>query len=205
MLNLIKKDLILQKTFLPAYLLFLVTYLWAGMDVAYVIIICSAVFVINTYQSDDKDNANILVNSLPYTRKEIISSKYVGTLLFTIVIIPFCLVGKYFILDSMEFQLSLESYILGFLAVMLITAFYIPFFVAFKVKILVPVFIFLSIGVIYLMRNTPYLLNKYANGVLTFLKEISDLKIFLLFAVIAVGCYGVSWILSIRIYQNKAL
>ncbi len=82
MLNLIKKDLILQKTFLPAYLLFLVTYLWAGMDVAYVIIICSAVFVINTYQSDDKDNANILVNSLPYTRKEIISSKYVGTLLF---------------------------------------------------------------------------------------------------------------------------
>ncbi|MCU5170188.1 ABC-2 transporter permease, partial [Bacillus paranthracis] len=52
---------------------------------------------------------------------------------------------------------------------------------------------------------TPYLLNKYANGVLTFLKEISDLKIFLLFAVIAVGCYGVSWILSIRIYQNKAL
>ncbi|HHL3304588.1 TPA: ABC-2 transporter permease, partial [Bacillus cereus] len=23
--------------------------------------------------------------------------------------------------------------------------------------------------------------------------------------VIAVGCYGVSWILSIRIYQNKAL
>ncbi|MDV5068761.1 ABC-2 transporter permease [Bacillus sp. W1] len=205
MLNLIKKDLILQKTFLPAYLLFLVTYLWAGMDVAYVIIICSAVFVINTYQSDDKDNANILVNSLPYTRKEIISSKYVGTLLFTIVIIPFCLVGKYFILDSMEFQLSLESYILGFLAVMLITAFYIPFFVAFKVKTLVPAFIFLSIGVIYLMRNTPYLLNKYANGVLTFLKEISDLKLFLLFAVIAVGCYGVSWILSIRIYQNKAL
>ncbi|SCN05406.1 Protein of unknown function [Bacillus wiedmannii] len=71
MLNLIKKDLILQKTFLPAYLLFLVTYLWAGMDVAYVIIICSAVFVINTYQSDDKDNANILVNSLPYTRKKL--------------------------------------------------------------------------------------------------------------------------------------
>ncbi|CAM3874352.1 MULTISPECIES: ABC-2 transporter permease [Bacillus cereus group] len=205
MLNLIKKDLILQKNFLPAYLLFLVTYLWAGMDVAYVIIICSAVFVINTYQSDDKDNANILVNSLPYTRKEIISSKYVGTLFFTIVIIPFCLVGKYFILDSMEFQLSLESYILGFLAVMLITAFYIPFFVTFKVKTLVPVFIFLSIGVIYLMRNTPYLLNKYANGVLTFLKEISDLKLFLIFAVIAVGCYGVSWILSIRIYQNKAL
>ncbi|WP_448163949.1 ABC-2 transporter permease [Bacillus thuringiensis] len=205
MLNLIKKDLILQKTFLPAYLLFLVTYLWAGMDVAYVIIICSAVFVINTYQSDDKDNANILVNSLPYTRKEIISSKYVGTLFFTIVIIPFCLVGKYFILDSMEFQLSLESYILGFLAVMLITAFYIPFFVVFKVKTLVPVFIFLSIGVIYLMRNTPYLLNKYANGVLTFLKEISNLKLFLIFAVIAVGCYGVSWILSIRIYQNKAL
>ncbi|KXI92957.1 hypothetical protein ACS47_04415 [Bacillus cereus] len=58
---------------------------------------------------------------------------------------------------------------------------------------------------IYLIKNTPYLLNKYANGVLTFLKEISDLKIFLLFAVIAVGCYGVSWILSIRIYQNKAL
>ncbi len=141
------------------------------MDVAYVIIICSAVFVINTYQSDDKDNANILVNSLPYTRKEIISSKYVGTLLFTIVIIPFCLVGKYFILDSMEFQLSIESYILGFLAVMLITAFYIPFFVAFKVKTLVPVFIFLSIGVIYLMKNTPYLLNKYANGVLTFFKR----------------------------------
>ncbi|CKG30938.1 Uncharacterised protein [Streptococcus pneumoniae] len=74
-----------------------------------------------------------------------------------------------------------------------------------KVKTLVPVFIFLSIGVIYLMKNTPYLLNKYANGVLTFLKEISDLKLFLLFAVIAVGCYGVSWILSIRIYQNKAL
>ena len=159
------------------------------MDVAYVIIICSAVFVINTYQSDDKDNANILVNSLPYTRKEIISSKYVGTLLFTIVIIPFCLVGKYFILDSMEFQLSIESYILGF-GSHADNSILHPIFVAFKVKTLVPVFIFLSIGVIYLMRNTPYLLNKYANGVLTFLKEISDLKLFLLFAVIAVGAMG---------------
>ncbi|PFC56290.1 permease, partial [Bacillus thuringiensis] len=163
MLNLIKKDLILQKAFLPAYLLFLVAYLWAGMDVAYVLIICSAVFVINTHQSDAKDNANILVNSLPYTRKEIISSRYIGTLLFTIVTIPFCLVGKYFIVDGMKIQASLESFILGFLAVMLITAFYIPFFVAFKVQTLVPVFIFLSIGVIYLIRNTAYLLNKYAN------------------------------------------
>ncbi|MCP1399071.1 MULTISPECIES: ABC-2 transporter permease [Bacillus cereus group] len=204
MLNLIKKDLILQKAFLPAYLLFLVAYLWAGMDVAYVLIICSAVFVINTHQSDAKDNANILVNSLPYTRKEIISSRYIGTLLFTIVTIPFCLVGKYFIVDGMKIQASLESFILGFLAVMLITAFYIPFFVAFKVQTLVPVFIFLSIGVIYLIRNTAYLLNKYANDVLNFFKEISDLKLFFVISVIAVGCYGVSWILSIRIYQNKA-
>ncbi|WP_338752676.1 ABC-2 transporter permease [Bacillus sp. FJAT-52991] len=204
MLNLIKKDLILQKTFLPFYLLFLVSYLWAGMDVAYVIFICSAVFVINSHQYDDKDNANILLNSLPYTRKEIISSKYIGTLLFTIVIIPFCLIGEYFIVDGMKFQFSLESLMLGFLAVMLIAAFYIPFLVKFKAQKLVPVFVFLSIGIIFLIKNTPYLLNKYAIDVVTFFKETSDLKLFSILAVIAVSCYGLSWILSIRIYKNRA-
>lgn len=205
MLNLIKKDLILQKTTLPAYLLFLISYLWVGMDVAYVIIICSAVFVIVSHQSDAKDNANILINSLPYSRKEIISSKYIGTLLFTLVIMPFCLVGKYFITDGMKFQIPLESFVLSFLAVMLIAAFYIPFFVAFKVQTLVPIFIFLSIGVVFLLRKTPYLFNKYAKDVVTFLNETSDLKLFLILTAIAVGCYAVSWVLSIRIYQNKAL
>lgn len=137
------------------------------MDVAYVIIICSAVFVINTYQSDDKDNANILVNSLPYTRKEIISSKYVE-LYFYNSNHPILFSWKIFHFRQhgiSTFHRKLYTRLLGSHADNSILH---PIFVAFKVKTLVPVFIFLSIGVIYLMRNTPYLLNKYANGVLTF-------------------------------------
>jgi ABC-2 type transport system permease protein len=36
---------------------------------------------------DEKTSIHILLNSLPYTRKEIVSSKYIGACVFTFVIV----------------------------------------------------------------------------------------------------------------------
>ncbi|MGE8207042.1 ABC-2 transporter permease [Heyndrickxia sp. NPDC080065] len=147
---------------------------------------------------------NVLGWVLPYTRKEIVSSKYIETLLITIAVTPFCLVGNYFIVDSMKFQFSLKNLVITFGVVMMVAAFYLPFFYKFKAQYLLFVSILLSTGIMFLMRNIPYILNKYDNDFFVFLKGISELQLYGILAVIAVSFYGLSWMLSIRIYKNKA-
>ena len=204
MLNIIKKDFILQKRYTPLYLLTLILFLWVGWGLEYVIGLMSIMFLVNSHYYDEKDNSNILINSLPYTRKEIVSSKYIVTLLFTVIITPFCIVGSYFINDGMVFQFSLKSLVLSYIVVLIFAALYLPFFYKFKAQYLFFVFIAVSFGIMLLLKNIPYILNKYANDFFIFLTGISDLGIYGTLVVIAVSFYGLSWMLSINIYKNKA-
>lgn len=78
MFNLIKKDLILQKNLLLVYLLVLVLLLSSGFHFGFIVVLLSSLFLFNSQYYDDKEKSHVLLNSLPYTRKEIVSSKYVG-------------------------------------------------------------------------------------------------------------------------------
>ncbi|HJF31761.1 MAG TPA: ABC-2 transporter permease, partial [Sporosarcina psychrophila] len=82
MFNLIRKDILLQKTTLLILLPLLVVFLFMENSYVWIGIIFSISIVMNAYSVDEKSASHILLNSLPYTRKEIVSSKYIGTFIF---------------------------------------------------------------------------------------------------------------------------
>ena len=48
----------------------------------------------NAYATDEKSSIHMLLNSLPYTRKEIVSSKYIGAIIFTGMVVFTIFIGN---------------------------------------------------------------------------------------------------------------
>src|SRR5699024_11880079 len=82
MINLIRRDLIIQKWqllfFIPSILVFALTY----MPAILIIIVASIFIPFNTLYYDERAETNILLISLPYTRKEIIASRFLGVIVY---------------------------------------------------------------------------------------------------------------------------
>lgn len=83
MFNLILKDIILQKKTLAASFLVLCVYLMLDISPIWVGVVFSIVISMYAFSIDEKSSIHMLLNSLPYTRKEIVSSKYIVVVLFT--------------------------------------------------------------------------------------------------------------------------
>ncbi|MEC1446936.1 ABC-2 transporter permease [Bacillus haynesii] len=83
MFNLIRKDIVLQKKTLAVLFLGLCVYLTLDVSPIWVGIAFSIAIFMNAISIDEKSSIHMLLNSLPYTRKEIVSSKYIVVVLFT--------------------------------------------------------------------------------------------------------------------------
>jgi len=84
MFNLIRKDIVLQKITLLIMLPLLVVYLFLENSSVWGGIIFSIAIIMNAYNIDEKSSIHMLLNSLPYTRNEIVSSKYIGAFIFMV-------------------------------------------------------------------------------------------------------------------------
>lgn len=203
MFNLMKKDLLLQRKLLLIYFIILCFYLWSDFNAAMSIAIISSLFVINSHYYDEKDSANILLNALPYSRKEIVSSKYIGALLFTGVMIPICILGQ-ILLDSMKFQVSIKDIVLSFLIVMLFTSFYLPFFYKFSQQYILAAFSLIFLLIMIFANKILEFITAHFGGNIRFLMQTTESHLLLFLALTTIICYGLSWILSIIIYEKKA-
>ena len=203
MLNLIKKDIFLQKKLFVLYAGLILFYIWSDFSPVLTITLTSSMFVLHSHYYDEKDRANVLLNALPYTRKEIISSKYIGALTFTLMLIPTVIIG-HFIIDGSFIQLSVKDIVLSLLSVMLFTAFYLPFFYKFTQQYLLIAFsAVFSMLVIIAPRAAEYIVNHFGEIIET-ITSFSSLQFYGLLSVVVLICYGLSWLLSVKIYQRKA-
>ena len=82
MFNLIKRDVILQKKLLLTYIPFIALFIIMDKHPALVFLVASIFIPFNAHAYDEKAETNILLNSLPYTRKEIIASRYLGAVVY---------------------------------------------------------------------------------------------------------------------------
>lgn len=83
MFNLIRRDFIIQKRQLLMYVLLVLFFDLLGRhDAAFIFLLASIIIPVNTIAYDEKPETNILMNSLPYTRNEIIASRFLGTIVF---------------------------------------------------------------------------------------------------------------------------
>lgn len=191
--------MILQKKTLPFMLLFLFVYLFVNVSTSWVAIVFCIVIIMNAFQTDETSSANLLLNSLPYTRKEIVSSKYIGALIFIFLTLLTIFIGNWMIhreIMQWEVLLFITSIVMGLIS------FAFPFSYLFNSKYLL--IGFGGVFVVYMVTLSfiPNLNDRVREVVQTVLSL--DNSLFYLGIILSVGLlYVLSWILSIRIYSRK--
>ncbi|SDZ38090.1 ABC-2 type transport system permease protein [Evansella caseinilytica] len=200
MFNLIRRDVILQKKMLLTFIPFIGFFIFMDSHPALIFLVASIFIPFNAYAYDEKAETNILLNSLPYTRKEIIASRYLGAIVYMALSIAVTSLAL-FIFNK---PFALSDIAIGGGLFLLFTACTFPLFYIFKPGYISSVvlisFIFLAgIGppiVIFLAENL--------TAITDFIASLSIPVIYTGAAVVIMTLYAVSWGVTTIIYQRKA-
>ncbi|MEQ6354830.1 ABC-2 transporter permease [Lysinibacillus sp. M3] len=203
MFNLIFKDILIQKKVFLIYIASIMIYLLIDVSPIPIVVVCSLSFINMALSYDEKDNANILLNSLPYTRKEIVSSRYIGVLIFTSLFIMLTYGGS-FLLNGKETPFSWKAILFIMGLVMVAISFMLPVFYKFKRQYLVfaagALFGIYLATIKFLVPNLNETLRELTRKFLALQETQMYLVAILTIAILYIG----SWLLSIRIYERKA-
>ncbi len=202
MFNLIWKDLFIQKKLILLYLAIIGLYFWLGTPLFWLAFITSISFIMNAFYYDEKDNINILLNSLPYTRKQIVTSKYIGAIIFTALFIG-VIAGGSFIINGMESPFSWKGVLQTFGLVMAWISLIFPFFYKFKQQYLVIGGIIFFVIAMLSFKAVIHLLKERFGEVVQWFIGLSDLQLYSSASLVILLLYGGSWLLSMRIYERK--
>lgn len=210
MFNLIRKDIIIQKNTLMLLIPLLLVYFMIDTSFIWLGFLISVAIIMTAFASDEKSSINNFLNSLPYTRKEIVSSKYIGAFILTLIVVFGIFIGNFIIhreiIDWKEMML-----VVGF--VLIFVSFAFPFSYKFKSQYLligsfIMVFVLPAIINFILLKIGPTLedkmnLNEKFDWFAQKLFSLQDAQLYALIASFVIILYGCSWLLSIRIYSKK--
>ncbi|WP_066196192.1 ABC-2 transporter permease [Gracilibacillus timonensis] len=202
MFNLIKKDLIIQKIQLLIFLPFILFFIFFGDHLpAFLLFFIVGMFIpMNGYTYDESAETNILLNSLPYTRKEIIAAKYMGAVVYMVVAM-----GVACILFSLfNKSYTITDIALGAGLFLLFGALTFPLFYILKRGYISTVVVISFIVFVFISGPIIQLLEIDLQGIINFFTSISTATLYLSGAVITIGLYLISWLVSQFIYQRKA-
>lgn len=203
MINLILKDVLIQKKLILFYIATIILYLWAGVpSLLFLGFLYSVIFILNAFAYDEKDNANILLNSLPYTRKEIVSSKYIGSLIFTTIFVFMIYVGDFLINGKGDLFIWKEMLLIIGL-VMVVISLMFPFYYKFKTQyLLIALSVLFGIYMLSISLLVPIndILRELARKFLT----LQETQMYVVASMTVIILFIGSWLLSIRIYERKA-
>lgn len=202
MLNLLRKDFLVQKNllFIMLPLLFVVTYfatsaIWEG-------ILFSIAIIMQVFYADEKPSVHLLLNSLPFSRNQIVSSKYVGACVLIILVLATIFIGHFIFYKEVY---PWNQMLLIACIVFLFISFAFPFSYLFHSQ-------YLLIGsgvlfVLYLILINLFVpnMNDIIRGITQRVLEMADYQLYLLAIITVLVLYVSSWILSIRIYSKKVL
>ncbi|MEG0261090.1 MAG: ABC-2 transporter permease [Lysinibacillus sp.] len=200
MFNLIRKDIVLQKKTLIGLFLLLVVYLFLGISAIWVGIVFSIVIIMNAYKIDEKSSIHTLLNSLPYTRKEIVSSKYLGAFIITCLVVLIIFIGNLTIHQEI---MVWKEILFTVSLVMVVISLILPFSYRFKSQFMFIASLVLFGAYWFVMSLLNLNLNdKIWEGVqMIFTLQTTQFYLFIALPVIVL--YVCSWLLSIRIYSKK--
>lgn len=217
MINLIKKEFIVQKRNLIVAFLYSIFAIFVFQSFEGGAFIVSGVAVtyllfMNVSFLEEKNKTDIIINSLPIKRKDVVLAKYLAVIVFTIYAIIAYWIDS-FILKLFPLPLKIQSVSLtGIISIIflvgLMTSLYIPLNYKFgysKLKI-IATFLFLAMFfvpnllILYVQENPDTEIVKLFSNLLS-----SDwiISIFLLSVTLVLSM--ISYFISLRIYRNKDL
>ncbi|WP_273834259.1 ABC-2 transporter permease [Guptibacillus sedimenti] len=202
MFNLIHKDIILLKKTMLVLLAILCVYLILDFSIIWVGILCSILISMQSFTLDEKSTIQLLLNSLPYTRKEIVSSKYIVAVLFTLLIATVTYIGNIIIHGEMT---SWKELLFMVAVVMSILSFIFPFCYKFKSNYLMIAAI--GLFAMYLLTVTFFIhdLHDRMRAFVKLLLTSNNTVEYLAIGVSVLLLYICSGFVSLRIYRKKLL
>ncbi|GEN87809.1 MULTISPECIES: ABC-2 transporter permease [Oceanobacillus] len=201
MFNLIKKDLIIQKTQIILFIPLIIFLILFARDISpiFIFLVAGAYISANAYVYDGMVESNILLNSLPYTRKLIVTSRYIGAMVY--MVLSMAMAGAVLYLFDYSYDMMDMAIAAGLFFIFAAIAF--PLF-----YILKPAYIgvVMFIGMIALaigFQPAARFLERNLITITDFITSLSTTMLYLSGAAIAIGLYLISWIISQFIYQRK--
>ncbi|MGN1402555.1 MAG: ABC-2 transporter permease [Bacillus sp. (in: firmicutes)] len=200
MYNLIRKDFLIhyKMFFIMVFALF-----------AYVIIDTSSIVIgitfsmaisLHIFAYDEKASIHTLLSSLPYTRKEIVSSRYISVLIHTFLVLATLTLGNLFIHQESPLWKDM-AFTLAF--VLLIISFTFPFSYKFKSQYLMIATCILFVAYFFIARFIIPNIHDELRALYSKIISIDNAQLILVISLLIALLYSVSWMLSIRIYSKK--
>ncbi|MDX8365988.1 ABC-2 transporter permease [Cytobacillus sp. IB215665] len=206
MFNLIRNEFHVHKVHLIVNLMLIFFLYFVARDnfpLLFIGLILTLLFTRNMYFYDIRNNSEVLMNSLPVSRKQIVTSKYVTVTLFALICFSFSMVLNMFF--NMYGKLTLFEFVTTLTILAIFMAFFFPSYYLFG-----PVFIryAMVLLVVLIFAVGPMVLNLGVKnnfwGLLHLFEQYSIQFAMSMLAVIAV-LISLSWLLSYRIYEAKEL
>lgn len=175
------------------YLSLVDSTIWAG------VLFCITI-IMQSFSMDEKSSIHLLLNSLPYSRKEIVSSKYIGACVFTFMILLTIFIGNLIIhREIIEWEQLL--FITSIVAVFISFAF--PFSYLFKSQYLM--FAFVVSFILYFIIVNKFIpdLNDRLREVIQMILSFDNSLLYLGVMLSVVLLYIFSWMFSVRVYSRK--
>jgi len=200
MLQLIRKDIILQKYTLLVMLPILLLYLTLNYSVVWIGIIFCIAIIMQSFSVDEKSTSHMLLNALPYTREEIVNSKYIGAGVFTFLILLIIFLGN-LIINKEIIQWKQLFLIMSIVA--LFVSFAFPFSYLFKSQYLL--FGGIALFVLYIVTVSKFIpdLNDRIREVVGIVLSFEQSLVYVGGFVLVGLLYLFSWMISISIYKRK--
>ncbi|MEI5905980.1 ABC-2 transporter permease [Bacillus spongiae] len=200
MFNLIRRDVILQKRQLLIYILCILFFIFMDKHPAFTFLVASIFIPFNTYAYDEKVETNILLNSLPYTRTEIIASRYLGAIAYMILAIGVTSLVLY----AFNKPFTLTDIAMGSGLFLLFAACTFPLFYLLK-----PGHITMTVMITFLIlafvgRDSVLFLAEHLPGITDFIVNLSIPALYTGATLAIMVVYLISWGVTTVIYQRKA-
>ncbi|KRG12910.1 ABC-2 transporter permease [Lederbergia galactosidilytica] len=199
MFNLIRRDAILQKWQLLIFVPFILFFVITEVPAFLAFMVASIFIPFNAFAYDEKAKTNILLNSLPYTRKEIIASRYLGAIVYMLLSIGMTSIA----LSVFNKPFTMTDIAIGGGLFLLFAAFTFPLFQIFKPGHITPIILISFILLTWVARPVISFINKHLTVITDFIADLSNLVLYTGTAVIVIAFYGISWGLATFIYQKK--
>lgn len=213
MINLIKKDILIQKRTFPFLFIFMIIftlnsqsnpagYIYiSGVTIGYILTVGALAY-------DETYNGNILINSLPVTRKDIVLSRYISVFFFSIISLIFLtfmsLIFNYTGMSDLKIKyISITDTKTITSTILLLSSIMVPLFLKFGTKLgklfnFIFFFIFFSISS-FITQNKDEMLIK---NILSFITN-NGVKLTIIGTLLLAFIYALSMYFSFKIYNNK--
>lgn len=200
MLQLVKKDFFIHKKIILAMLAVLIVYMLIEIPPIFLGVLFAFTMSLHIFSSDEKPHTKVLLSSLPFTRKEIVSAKYIAALLYTLVIVVILVAGT-IIINQQQPDWTLISFVV--VSSLCIVTIAYPVCYQFESKYLM--FVFVIGFAIYLLVGNLFVknLHEYINQFIVDAMNFMQGENLWLVCLVALILYIASWFVSVKIYERK--